>query len=60
MGLPQEARCLDKENLYATIDYARGGWYSTRFMSGNNYLHWGNGKFVKQKKEKLQVEPVND
>ena len=51
--LPQEKRCLEKENNYIKIGRVRDGWKYIDFYDGGRYIDWGDGQFVESKNSRL-------
>lgn len=51
--LPQEKRCLERENNYAGIGRSDSGLYYIDFFDGGRYIHRGDGQFVESKNSRL-------
>lgn len=51
LELPQENRCVEKENRYASIGRAVSGWYYIDFANSNEYIQNDRGEFTLYKSE---------
>lgn len=50
-ALPQEERCIEKENLYALIERTVSGNHYIDFANGNRYIQNKKGDFIQHKKK---------